>query len=96
MFDSTCVITVTEDEFPFNAIGSGGAMYIYDSKADISSISLFNNYSPIHGGAAYFVQSNVSLMNIVAITNMANKWFGGALRFYRCTHVYINGEKFLH
>ena len=67
-------------------------MYIYDSKADISSISLFNNYSPIHGGAAYFVQSNVSLMNIVTITNMANKWFGGALRFYRCTHVYINGE----
>ena len=90
IFDSNRVIT--EDEFFFNAIGSGGAIYIYDSKANISDISLFNNYSPMHGGAAYFVRSTVSLMNIVAITNMANKWFGGALRFYRCTHVHMNGE----
>ena len=90
VFDSNGVIT--EDELPFNAIGSGGAIYIYDSEANISNISFFNNYSPMHGGAAYFVQSDISLMNIVAISNMANKFFGGALRFYQCTHVYINGE----
>ena len=90
IFDSNRVIT--EDEFFFNAIGSGGAIYIYDSEANISNISLFNNYSPMHGGAAYFVRSTVSLMNIVAITNMANKRYGGALRFYQCTHVHINGE----
>jgi predicted outer membrane repeat protein len=90
VFDSNNV--TTEGEIPFNAIGSGGAIYIHGSKANISNISLFNNYSPIHGGAAYFVQSDVLLMNAIATTNMANKWFGGALRFYQCTHVHINGE----
>ena len=90
VFESNCV---SKDEFSYSEIGhGGGAMYIHDSKADISSILLFNNYSPMHGGAAYFVQSNVSLTNIIATTNMANKSFGGALRFYQCTHVYINGE----
>ena len=90
VFDGNYV--TSKAEFPFNAIGSGGAIYTNHSIANITNISLLNNSSPMHGGAAYFVQSDVSLINIFATDNKANKYYGGAVRFYQCTQAHISGE----
>ena len=92
VFDGNYVTSVAEA--PFNEIGSGGAIYINYSIANITNISLQNNSSPMHGGAAYFAQSTgtVSLFSITATDNKANKYYGGAIRFYQCTQAHINGE----
>ena len=86
VFNNNCIT----DHFYGNE--SGGAIHINCSEVKITNTTFHNNVSPVHGGAAHFIQSNVTIYNINATNNVANKLYGGAIRFYQCSQVYINGE----
>lgn len=71
---------------------SGGAIHINCSEVTIGNVTFRNNFSPVHGGGAHFIQSNITLYNITATNNTANEMYGGAIRFFNCTKVHMNGE----
>ena len=69
---------------------SGGALCAINSEMKIENTSFLNNFSPESGGAASFMQSNITLYNINAANNMAH--YGGAIHFRFSTRAHIHGE----
>ena len=92
-FEYISISTRIIDEF---ILGSGGAIFTYDSVINIINISLTNNFSPGGGGAAYFIQSDITLYNINVVNNSAGQGYfyssGGAILFQSCKKVFIDGS----
>ena len=82
---------VTNEAYQYGS-GSGGAIYTVNSEVNITHTSFSNNFSPAHGGAAYFFKSDVTLCSINAAYNNASNYYGGAIRFYQCTQVNMSGN----
>ena len=89
IFSSNCICQIGAESL---YCGSGGAIYTDNSEVKIGNTSFLNNFSPEHGGAMYFIQSNITLYNINAANNVAKNSFGGAIRIYSSAQAHIDGE----
>ena len=95
LFNGNCVTLTRASEFSsdFDTLGSGGAIFTYDCVVNITNTSLANNFSPGFGGAAQFIQSNITLYNINAVNNIGD-FSGGAIRINSSEQVLIDGNNY--
>ena len=91
-------LSVSDTKFENNAArvfdtklrgGGGGAIWLYQSVANIHKSGFYNNYASIWGGAMCIVHNSSLSISYTTFENNVADVYGGAIL---CTHSFLNAE----